>query len=302
MIHILVLAVMATTMLDSEISLPGCPDHCGEVKVPYPFGTEQGCFHSEKFFIDCDQSFQSPKPFLGRSVNNVSVSNISLDGELLMMVNVAKDCYNQEGLRVHYFGPWLRLGDYKISTSRNKFTAVGCDTYALLEGYQGERQYVTGCVSSCDNNTDSFAEYCSGIGCCQTSIPSGFNNISVSLNSYHNHTYVYGFNPCSYAFVVEERMFNFSKASFRELNNTEMVPMVLNWAIGNNETCDEAQKTANFTCKANSKCVDTNDRSGYLCQCLDGYEGNPYHPDGCQGDSSSIDYYLCIIYTAYLFW
>ncbi|KAF3450485.1 hypothetical protein FNV43_RR06568 [Rhamnella rubrinervis] len=274
-------------VLGPQISLPGCADRCGGVKVPYPFGISQGCFLSEKFYIHCDQSFQPPKPFLGRSKNNLPVSNITLEGgELVIMVYIGKDCYNKDGERIYHFDPRLRLVDFNIATDRNKFTAVGCDTYATLSGYRGEIRYVTGCVSYCNVIDDSFGasssdQSCSGVGCCQTSIPSGLKNFTVSLTSYYNHTYVNDFNPCSYAFVVEESQFKFSKASFQELNSTDMVPMVLNWDIGK-ESCDEAKKRSNFTCKANSKCVDASDGSGYFCQCLPGYEGNPYHPNGCQ--------------------
>ncbi|KAF3450479.1 hypothetical protein FNV43_RR06562 [Rhamnella rubrinervis] len=146
MINIFVLAAMASPpppsppLLDSQISLPGCPDRCGEVKIPHPFGINQDCFLSETklFFIDCDQSFQPPKPFLGRSMYDLPVLNITLDGgELVVMVSIGKDCYNKDGVQVYHFNFRLRLGDYNyynlnISTSKNKFTAVGCDTYALL--------------------------------------------------------------------------------------------------------------------------------------------------------------------------
>ncbi|PPS14517.1 hypothetical protein GOBAR_AA06074 [Gossypium barbadense] len=62
---------------------------------------------------------------------------------------------------------------------------------------------------------------CSGVGCCQVSIPSGLENLNMSVLSYYNHTRVWDCNPCSYAFVVDESKFNFSDKSSGELATVE---------------------------------------------------------------------------------
>ncbi|KAH7545513.1 hypothetical protein FEM48_Zijuj01G0101800 [Ziziphus jujuba var. spinosa] len=288
MILIILAAVETTKIVESQsVSLPGCPDRCGDVKIPYPFGTSQGCYLSEKFSINCSQSnsqLLSPTPFL--SNGNLQITNISLEGELGIMHYGARDCYDEEGMQVINNRPRTRLSNFHISSAKNKFTAVGCDTYAIISGYRGETEYITGCISSCDR-IDSYTteSSCSGVSCCQTSIPSGLKNITVGLSSFYNHTFVHKLNPCSYAFVVVESKFNFSRTSFRDFNDTEMVPIVLNWAIGEGSSCDETESREDFACKGNiSKCVEASNGPGYLCQCLPGYEGNPYLSDGCQGD------------------
>ena len=273
----LLLASMAAAAVAQ--AKPGCPDRCGNVSIPYPFGTKKDCNHSQHFLLHCNDSVVPPKLTLGMNLHVVSISL----GELKILNFLGRDCYNSYGGLVYENDPWLRLGSgYTISGKRNKFIAVGCDTYAIVRAYKGEERYTTGCMSVCDSITNVKNGSCSGIGCCETSIPEGTTNFTVKLSSYNNHRSVWAFNPCSYAFVVEETHFKFSSNQFRDLNNTENLPVVLDWRIGK-ERCKAARKTETYACKGKSECYEPDDWSGYLCKCLDGYHGNPYLPDGCQG-------------------
>uniref|UniRef100_A0A2N9FDL8 Protein kinase domain-containing protein n=1 Tax=Fagus sylvatica TaxID=28930 RepID=A0A2N9FDL8_FAGSY len=159
-------------------------------------------------------------------------------------------------------------------------TAIGCDTLAYLRQQNGEK-YRTGCMSVCSSLRNVVNGSCTGVGCCEVELPDGLKDISVSVNSYDNHTDVSEFNPCGYAFVVEQGQFNFSYDDLRNISS-EMLPMVLDWAIGN-ETCEKAARNKiNFACKGNSECHDLHSRDGYHCKCKQGYQGNPYLDDGCQ--------------------
>jgi hypothetical protein len=66
--------------------------------------------------------------------------------------------------------------------------------------------------------------------------------------------------------------------------------MVLDWAIGT-ETCEDAAKNKSaYVCGGNSTCYNPINGSGYRCNCTDGYQGNPYLKDGCQGMQSTYIY------------
>jgi hypothetical protein len=127
---------------------------------------------------------------------------------------------------------------------------------------------------------------CSGIGCCQTSIPEGIRNFTTRVRSFDNHTAVFGFNPCSFGFVVEEEAYNFSPSDFTNLQDRVKVPVVLDWAVGN-ETCEAAKgNMTSYICmhviKAESSyCYNSTNGTGYRCNCSTGFQGNPYLPHGC---------------------
>jgi hypothetical protein len=151
-------------------------------------------------------------------------------------------------------------------------------------GYLG-KNYTTGCTALCDDEKDVVEGSCFGFGCCQTIIPKGVVDYNINVMSFKNHTSVWDFNACSYAFVVEEGAYNFSKQDLRDFKNrTIKTPVVLNWAIGD-QNCSEGKKDLqNYACKDNrTVCLDSDNGKGYYYSCSKGFEGNPYLPDGCQG-------------------
>ncbi|KAI3464585.1 hypothetical protein Pfo_021248 [Paulownia fortunei] len=270
---------LATEILSSPVPKPGCPTSCGNLTIPFPFGTSSDCHLDDSFLITCSYSYNPPKPFLTSS--SIEVLDISLDGQITVSSSVASDCYDKSGSQISGTVSELTSSKFLISSTKNKFTAVGCDTNALVES-SGEGQLTAVYMSRCDSIESVVNGTCSGIGCCQTSIPKGMKDFLVDIRSFRNHARVKTFNPCGYAFVVEAEAFNFSSLDLKDLQNRKTVPVVLDWSVGV-ETCQMAKNLSSYACQAtHSECSNSSSGLGYHCNCLSGFEGNPYLVDGCQ--------------------
>ncbi|KAJ9556012.1 hypothetical protein OSB04_010626 [Centaurea solstitialis] len=262
--------------LQSSIGKEGCQTQCGNVTVPYPFGIGlgKGCSLDESFDLSCDST---EKLFYKSS--NIEIYNIS-DFEARVANSIGYTCYNQQGNVTQGDETCSNLLTTPFSFSqKNKFIVIGCDDFGIISG----TNFSSTCWAMCGNNEVSDRN-CSGIGgCCQTSIPKGLKHYNIEHLSMGNHTKVQSFNPCGMSFLGEVDSFMFLGAS--DLNNYRVfinrtlssVPIVLDWVIGGNRSCEEATE-----CKGNSFCKDDVEIGGYHCICKEGYEGNPYLDPGCQ--------------------
>ncbi|XP_051130967.1 wall-associated receptor kinase 2-like [Andrographis paniculata] len=262
---------------------PDCPSKCGDLTVPYPFGigVGSGCGIGDWFELNCSNAFDPPRALIG----NIQVYEIS-DNQMRISNVVARRCYDRSGSVVLHNTASSSISSTPFSYSElNKFTVIGCDDFALVTGV-GSRNFTSGCVSLCSRAEDVINESCSGIGCCQTSLPKGLKFYLTDLSSLKNHTQVSSFDPCSYAFLGEKERFVFRGAT--DLSDPNFmqrvlttVPIVLDWALGNS-TCAQVPNFSDYACKANSDCVDSDTGlDGYRCSCKKGYEGNPYLDPGC---------------------
>ncbi|KAK8276750.1 hypothetical protein V6Z12_D10G221100 [Gossypium hirsutum] len=279
---------MATSV--AALPKPGCQSKCGNISIPYPFGTSNGCNISSDFFINCNTSFNPPKAFLWDDY--IEVLDISLDGHLRVTNNyfIGHDCYNSSGRSLY---PDIIVGFTKlaISHTRNKFTAIGCDTIAYIDAFFepdsphgfSKKNFSTGCLTFCGDEGDVIDGSCSSIGCCQTAIPRGLKVFYFNFSSPRNHSHVLSFNPCSYGFLVEDGAYKFHASDLWDTNfGKKNYPVILDWTIGN-QTCEQAKMDPkNYACKQNSDCTVPENGPGYLCKCNPGFQGNPYLSNGCR--------------------
>ncbi|KAD7477882.1 hypothetical protein E3N88_01018 [Mikania micrantha] len=274
-----------STTINNNIAKPNCPTACGNVIVPYPFGIGTDCSLDYTFNLTCNTyNHESPKLFIGDG--NLRIYSIS-ESELRIITIVSSQCYNQSGYVDGYTSYTSIRSDMPLTFStKNKFTVVGCDDYALISG-RDDTYFSGGCYGICREKDDVVDGECSGIGCCQASMPKGLKYYNITLDTLNKHSDVWSFNECGYGFLVEEGKYKFNKsdlsANYQDFKNRikSTMPIVLDWVIKSNKSCDAEVNV----CKGNSSCYDVEGGGGYHCKCQDGYEGNPYLDEGCQGHS-----------------
>ncbi|KAG6389250.1 hypothetical protein SASPL_150715 [Salvia splendens] len=268
---------MASTLATQNfpVAKPNCIDTCGDIRIPFPFGTTPECYLDREFGVTCNHSTSK----LFWMDTTVELTDLSLDGHLKLLQFIAKNCY-KNGKSSRSNGPSLQLTKYfTVSNTANKFTIVGCDAYGYVSGNRLKRRFTTGCTAMCSSLDDLTEGECAGAGCCQTIIPDDVWNLDIEVGSHFNYTRISNFSNCSYAFFVEDNAFKFSKANLTNLSDVTKLPTVVDWSIGN-ETCEKV--TGNACLSANSHCHNPKNGNGYNCRCSDGFEGNPYLTNGCR--------------------
>nr|AGT17054.1 hypothetical protein SHCRBa_201_F17_F_310 [Saccharum hybrid cultivar R570] len=281
-----------------------CRRWCGDVHIPYPFGIGPDVCSLPGFHLHCNDTGNG---VLKLFYSEVEVVNISLlQGQMRVLNHISYSCYTAAGSKEEDHWSFHLSEHYSFSGTSNKFTAIGCRTLAYISGAANSNgggdddvdTYQTGCVALCghDNLRRLSNGSCSGMGCCQTSIPPDLRHYDVSFDDRVNTSEFNGTNPCSYAVLLESSSFAFSTAYLtpNEFNksNHGQVPVLLDWVVGN-ETCRVARTKPGYACvSSNSQCVDAASGFGYLCNCTEGYQGNPYLNDshGCKDINECMDH------------
>ncbi|KAK4392329.1 Wall-associated receptor kinase [Sesamum angolense] len=260
--HLLLCLLLALGSTNAEfiskgtsMARPNCQSKCGNLTVPYPFGIGlgTGCSLGSWFDVNCNTSFNPPKPFIG--TGNLEILDISANA--LKIKNwLASRCYNQFG-----------------NVTQDK--KVSIDLATTLLPFQTSTSYLSWAVTNLHSYLDQKG----------TAIPKGLKRFNTNLGTLYSHLNIWSFSPCGYAFLGDPDSFRFSVSDLNDTdfqNRTiENVPVVLDWAIGT-QNCSEAQGSSDFACLQNSYCVDSDTGlGGYRCSCSEGYEGSPYLSPGC---------------------
>ncbi|KAK6161859.1 hypothetical protein DH2020_001700 [Rehmannia glutinosa] len=202
---------------NNSISKPGCPNKCGNITVPYPFGigVNASCSINPFFDINCNTSFDPPKAFLtGVKLENGDTLEVLgiFDTKLRVRNQMSWACFDQQGDMTEYveFSMDMSMTPFSIS-SENKLTVVGCDDISLLSrGNDDWHDFISSCVGICLKPQDLSNGSCSGIGCCQSSIPKGLQSIYGAIATLNQHAKVQHFNPCGYSFLAEQNSYMFN--------------------------------------------------------------------------------------------
>lgn len=298
-----VLLLAATVaMAESVINVkPGCQESCGGVAIPYPFGIGPGCFRPG-FEINCVSTGIASMPVLAGATSSgqddaVEVLELFVAPrpEARVRLPVAWQCFDANGtLTGDSSGDFNfnREGVYRISNTSNELYVLGCNSLIYTRGGEGGRfpyAYYAGCTTYANSSTDPQDGVCAGIGCCHVDIPPGLTDNLMHMFSDRG-TWSHAnqsFCPCDYAFIVEKGLYTFRASHLRSMPRTQTMPLVLDWAIRDNGSASmscaaEAKKTTSYACVSNhSKCVDSTNGPGYICNCTQGYGGNPYVIGGC---------------------
>ncbi|KAF2322354.1 hypothetical protein GH714_012697 [Hevea brasiliensis] len=133
--------IAAAPPADANIS-GNCPQTCGNVLVPYPFGFRDTSAlrllisQHVHVHVPCNSTYSPPRLYFdtGMHIENLSVE----EGTISVRTNEAFDCYNKSG-KARSSDQIIRLreGPFRFSDTRNKFTAVGCDALAFMTDAEG---------------------------------------------------------------------------------------------------------------------------------------------------------------------
>uniref|UniRef100_A0A0E0M4K4 Protein kinase domain-containing protein n=1 Tax=Oryza punctata TaxID=4537 RepID=A0A0E0M4K4_ORYPU len=310
---VLVLVVLELWSAEAQVAVgsgppAGCPDRCGNVTVPFPFGIRDGC-SLEGFGLTCNNATNPPLLMVGNST--LQVVSISPADSTVRALDLAGAVNITQDGNVSGNGTWggvAAAGPYVVSEVRNQLVVTGCNIQVTLMGNSGNG--ITGCSSFCPINdmyTDgvfrSPDNKCSGIGCCQTPISIGRPSYSVKLTIMDNE---YRGKVPEAIRIAELGWFDgLADKLLSTTTSTSLltpVPVVLEWAVAstvlrvvldaelnkqaaNNWSCPtpgEARRSACLSSNSYCRNVTGNYRRGYVCQCQRGYDGNPYVAGGCQ--------------------
>ncbi|KDP41930.1 hypothetical protein JCGZ_26948 [Jatropha curcas] len=279
-----VLLVLQLARAEPPYTKPTCKDfQCGNVTIRYPFGLNRDCYLDQRFEIWCNRSTNPPTAII-RSVN---LEVIDMDWDVIYVKSPVKstNCTDLGFEMKPELNAAINLtGTPFFFSDRNVFTAVGCNTRALMT--DGTTQLV-GCYSHCPGGRQdidwrkTFAKLviqgsygptpegswlidknCDGSNyCCQITIPPLVQVFDPSLQAKDSNQ---GKDGCRLAFLID------GTAKVKE--TLLQIPLSLAWII---DSGDWEYTSATMVCAATVRDESSNKR--FLeCNCKNGYEGNPY--------------------------
>lgn len=123
------LAISITTVATKSSSKPGCPEKCGNVTIPYPFGIGSKCSANSSFTIIC-RNFTSPPTIFLSSIKMEALS-ISLFGTITVKQDVSPmSCSDVQ--RTQSLPTSLTRNPFTFSARYNSLVVLGCKNSVWL--------------------------------------------------------------------------------------------------------------------------------------------------------------------------
>ncbi|KAF5769546.1 putative protein kinase RLK-Pelle-WAK family [Helianthus annuus] len=276
--HLLFLILLTTESTEAlNLAKKGCQERCGEVGIPFPFGIGEHCALDERYAVDCYSSI----PYLS-VFKNMEVMNVSLEQQTITVnASVNFDCKNRVLNSSQILISNIDFGGsgspFLFSRLHNIFVAVGCGN-AVIKDVDGTT--VTGCSTTCSNDTFIDLKNCYGVGCCQATVPYHLQQFTLNSTRLERQG---ADGTCGSAFLVDEDSFLNGNFSLRFMSGDHYsVPISLFWPLAR----IYPQDVPTFK---RPECTDVEfylhdgTLEGYRkCQCSTSEEGNPYLPNGCR--------------------
>ena len=274
------------------------PTTCDNVPEPFRIRSRNASSLPRGFGVICGPNREA---MLSIGEHEYRIDSVSNGNVVIFAEPITQVCYDGKGKPTpgakSLDGTALSLEGTPFTFSqRNKLVNFGCNRTLMVNflDLPGDPSPLyTSCTTTC--TTSRISGSCLGEACCEAPMEDQMNGAKAFSLSFERTT-ANGTDDgeedgtCSAAFFLDkdEPVFNFSGDEVRPLKKA-LSPqrerrMILDWAFGST-TCDQAQSYKfEPLCKYGyGTCVDAPSGAGYLCKCPDGYDGNPYVSDGCQG-------------------
>ncbi|XBI03440.1 hypothetical protein VPH35_131855 [Triticum aestivum] len=295
----LMMAFFAAAAVDVPPPRQNCTRTCGNVSVPYPFALGPAGCYWPSFNLTCDTSGQgAPRLLLGDGT--LQVTGIFIEDITVRVIRNGDIKVDAAGNGM--FGAGLSdEGPYKLGF--NELVVLGCNVYAKLYE-KADHIMMSGCASFCPNVEraamdivtkrlrredmpfSSNTKNCDSMGCCQAPIYGGMPD-HLQFTWFGSNRTMDDMGPPASVLVAEEGWFDQASYNYThpEKVTPTAVPFLLSWVVADHDRPPDffgncTMEAARNVCKSNKSVCLTAD-GGYLCSCENGYEGNPYIPDGC---------------------